>query len=427
MYDMVSVNDGAQGANGGDGTSSRTRRPWTIALYLVFLAALGGLIGAVLPWPEPAPQVTSSPSTNSEASTVSDPKAAIPGCDEVEAPPEAGEETFKSKIGEDVYDTPRFPWFTSAKATAMSDALKGLLPAGAELQFGRVTESFVFQPITDFGDPDPTGSTNAYGSVVNGDAGGRVQVYVQKTSAPVPPCVTGQLDERRTLPDGTVVDLRERRSHDDGEQTIARSVDAYVADGSWIGATADDRVGENEKERSGKVPLTIDDLVHIVSDPRLRVSTVVPSGTPEPREECLGFYGGSIGPVLTRDQASRLDRVLQTIDFGGRKPLALQPSNTTNHALCTSVPATGAAAKLDISIAGGQSVPIEGRPDPTDGYRGTIKRLADGSVVQTTFDSVVVTRPDGTQVSVTAELSSSAQVPAGGMLESIALTPGLTP
>ncbi|MGJ0119798.1 hypothetical protein ACQ7HM_11370 [Williamsia sp. MIQD14] len=426
---MDSVNDGGQGATDGGGTSSRTKRTPTIAVWVVTLAALGGVVAAVLVWPEPDPQVTSSPSTNGNASTstVSDPKAAIPGCDEVVATSAPGEETSRMAIGEDVYDNPRFPWFTSAKATAMSDALKGLLPAGAELQFGRVTESFVFQPITDFGDPDPTGSTNAYGSVINGDARGRVQVYVQKTSAPVPPCVTGQLDERRTLPDGTVVDVRETRRQDDGEQTIARSVDAYVADGSWIGATADDRIGEDEKERSGKPPLTIDDLVRIVSNPRLRVSTTVPPGTPAPREECLGFYGGSIGPVLTRDQASRLDSVLETIDFGGRKPLPLQPSNSTNHALCTSVPSIGADAKLDISIAGGQSAPIAGRPDPTDGYRGTTRRLADGSIVQTTFDSVVVTRPDGTQVSVTAEISSPAQVPADGMLESIALTPGLTP
>lgn len=456
MYDMASVTDPQSDEPADESTPSRTKRRWTYGLIAVSIVAVAVVIvGLALPRPEPerttapptsteAPSGAAAPTENNVVDEPFDPKAPIPGCDSVEVP-DTGEGRITSKFTTDEarYDNPRFPWFTGPKATAMSNALREVLPAGAELQFARRTESLIFQPITDFGDAEPTGATNAYGSVVNGDASGQLQVAVEKTSSPAPACVAGQLDERRTEPDGTVIDLHDTWREVNGVRTNTRTARAHVADGSSIDAIADDRTGDKKDFRSGRVPLTIDDLVRIVSDRRLHVSDPVPADTPAPREKCLAFYGGAEGPEVTAEQARKLDRVLATVDVDGRRPLPLQPSDSTSNALCTTIPAAGSTPQLDISIAGGQKPPVEQRPDPTAGGRSTFRRLDDGTVVQTLSDfyssapmdnpgagvtemstTAIVTRPNGNQVAATARSSSAPTLPAA-VLEKIALTPGL--
>jgi hypothetical protein len=439
----------------------RTKRISTYALVVVSLVAVVVMVVVLMRQP-PEPELTTAPTTTSaepdpaapdpaapvENDVVEepvDPNADIPGCDTVEAPDEGGLTAIAS-MGNPSYDNPKFPWFSGPKATAMSNALAELLPDGAEIEFASETRSLVFQPITDFGDaePAPKGSTHASGSVVNGDGKGGVFVSVQLNPGPIPPCVAGSLDERRTLPDGTVVDVHDTWRETNGVRALSRSAMSYVSDGSWISASAYDNFGDTQQEHSGTIPLTIDDLVRIVSDPRLRVSTAVPPGTPAPSEECEGAGFGTAGPVLTHEQARKLDAVLAPIDLGGAKLAPLRPGDSSNTTLCTGLSNVRGVAELDISIVGGQPLPTPERPQPGSGGQKTLRTLADGTVVQTDhsyrsgapmgkpeeatselINSVVVTRTGGTQISVSSSAPAATDVLPLGELESIALTPGL--
>lgn len=439
-----------------DPTSSGSKRVWTYGLVLVSVVALAVVVvGLLLPTREP--ELTTAPPTStaeSEAVTPAppdvvnepvDPTAPIPGCATVEEQGETTSASFVS-MGEPSYDNPRFPWFSAAKATAMSNAVAELLPTGAEIEFASPSSSLVFQPITDFGESTPNpppGSTHAGASVTNGDAKGGVNVSVQQTPASIPPCVAGYLDERRTLPGAVVADIHDTWQDVNGVRTLRRSVTAYVPDGSWISASADDSSGATGDEHSGKIPLTVDDLVRIVSDPRLRVSTAAPPGTPAPSQACNVSFGAD-GPAVTREQARRLDAVLADIDFGGVKPGPLRPGGPPNDTLCTSVPPSCSVAALDITITGGQPPPVEERPSPGSGVQTTLRTLADGTVVQSRRDfysvapmdnpeqttmemsnSVVVTRPSGTRVSVSSSAAPPTEARPLNVLESIALAPGL--
>ncbi|MBJ7291238.1 MAG: hypothetical protein JHC79_20190 [Williamsia sp.] len=425
-----------------------------VAVSVVALAVV--IVGLTLPGPEPelttapppsteAPSSAAAPTENKVVDEPFDPKAPIPGCDTVEVPDEP---TYSSRVttGRPGYDNPKFPWFNGPKATAMSTALAQDLPAGAEIDFASPSASLVFQPISDFGDDDPTGTTNAYGSVSNGDARGGVQIAVQKSSRPIPPCVAGQLDERRSLPDGVVVDLQDTWREINGTRTNTRSASAYVPDGSWIYASSNDSVGNTGGQNSGRIPLTIDDLVRIAGDPRLRVTAAVTAGTPAPSQGCSGpsAFDSANGPAVTREQAKRLDRVLATIDFGGPSPGPLQLTDFSDDALCVSVPDAMGGATIDIAIAGGRTPPAEERPDPVSGAQKTRRVLQDGTVVQTLFanyapalgpdggdsrpqsaNSVVVTRPGGTEITIRSSAVSPNSATPLERLESIALTPGL--
>ncbi len=237
------------------------------------------------------------------------------------------------------------------------------------------------------------------------------------------------------------------RQEVDGARTLSRSAHAYVADGSWIQAAAYDNSGDGRFEQTGKIPLTIDDLVRIVTDPRLRVSTPAPPDTPAPPEGCrrpFGSNGEMNAPRIDREQAQRLDSVLATIDLGGPRLNPLQPGGSPNSLLCSDNRDVKGAAGLYISITGGQPLPTPERPVPGSSGQQEMRTLPDGTVVQThqssgsisttnssdnskreTTNSVEVTRPGGTQISV----SSSAAVPNPPLsleeLESIALTDGL--
>lgn len=441
-------------------TSARTQRIWTYGLILVSVVALVVVVAGLL-LPQSDPELTTAPTTTSsegadpavpeQPDIVEEPvdlTAPIPGCDVVEQPDEATYTAFSSLTTDDPsYDNPKFPWFNGPKATEMSNAVAELLPAGAEIEFASPERSLVFRPIMDYGEPTPDtpdSSTYANGSVVNGDARGGLFVSVAQSTRPIPSCVAGDLDERRTLSDGVVVDVQDTWRETDGVRSLIRSARAYVPDGSRIGAQANDAFGAQQDQHSGKVPVSIDDLVRIVADPRLRVSTVAAPGTPPPSQGCRGGSFDDSGLAVSRAQARTLDAVLASIDLGGPKLPPLQLGEYSQALLCTGIATVTPTAGLEVSITGGQPLPVEQRPVQGGGSQKTLRTLPDGTVVQTdvTFsggrsmgnsdeyiseaiNSVVVTRPTGTQVSVSSTASSPTDALPLPQLESIALTPGL--
>lgn len=437
--------------------ASLTTRLWIIGLSLVSVVALV-VIAVGLLLPRPQPELTTIPVSSSEESAPAiseppetvdepfDPTAPIPGCDVVK-PPGKGFMTAVTSQGEPSYDNPKFPWFTGPKATAMSDAVAELLPPGAEIEFASPELSLIFQPITDFSEATPNppnGSTNAHATVINGSAEGGVYVTVQQTSEPVPLCIAGSVDERRTLADGVIVDVQDTWHEVDGVRTLSRSASAYVADGSRISAGANDVHGATQQEHSGAVPLTIDDLVRIVADPRLRVSTPVAPGTPAPPAPCGSPFGQSDGPPVTREEARKLDVVLATVDLDGATLPPLQLAKWSKGTLCTSIAKLRDDADLNVLIEGGQPLPVEERPVPGSGGSKSMRTLPGGIVVQTesaftggpaggnpddtttrATNSVVVTRPDGTQITASSTAPTPDEALPLSELESIAMTPGL--
>lgn len=437
--------------------SSRAKQAWTYALIMVSVVALVIVVAGLLR-PSPDPELTTLPTTSTtepdlaapvDVDIVEEPvdlSAPIPGCETVEPPPtDSGRYSVFTSSSDPSYDNPEYPWFSGPKATAMSNAAVASLPPSAEIEFASQERSLVFQPVSDLGgaQPEPKGYTYATAALVNGDAKGSVYLQVQKKSDPVPTCVAGYLDERRTLADGTIVDVHDTWEEVNGSRTLRRSARAYVSDQSWIHATAYDISGDAQQEHSGKIPLAIDDLVRIVSDPGLRLSTPVPPGTPAPSEGCGDSFDDG-GPAITREQARRLDTILATTDLRGRTLPPLQLANYSDDIVCTVLPVSNGTAGLKISITGGQPLPTPERPVPGSSGQQEMRTLPDGTVVQTqqssgsvsatyspdnskreTTNSVIVTRPGGTQISV----SSSAAVPNSPLsleeLESIALTDGL--
>lgn len=436
-----------------------TQRRVTALLVVVTVVAVG-LIGLELTRPRsestsatapPGPSATPVSSSAAPTSTPTvvdepfDPDAPIPGCASVEKPGSSTTYSAFASTGQQSYDNPKFPWFSASKATAMSQAVVGDLPDGADVVFAPPSRSFVFEPIFDYGDDAPDdigGTTTASGAITRGSAIGTMFVSVRKADRPIPACVAGELDARRTMPDGTVVDVHDTWTETDGRRRLSRTANAYAGDGSWIGAQADDRRSATGDDFSGQVPLTVDELVAVVTDERLRVTASVPPGTPAPRKDCVTALDEK-GPPVTREQAARLDAVLAGVDLGGRRFLPLQPADSSDSSLCTSTVPDGNPTSVDIVITGGQSPPTPRRPEPFSDP-GNTTTLPDGTVLETRRDAgssglttsgertvpetgatAVVTRPSGTQVTV----SSRAAVPMPPLpdatLQSIALTPGL--
>ncbi|WP_439032547.1 hypothetical protein [Gordonia terrae] len=444
-----------------DENATPSTRAWTYVLLVVTVVALAVmLVGLLAPSPDPelttTPPPTSSGTEQTDPAAIQtptvvsepvDPDAPIPGCDVVEVPDESGFTVFTGMGDRPTYDNPEFPWFNGPKATAMSTALARALPPRAEIAFANPRHSLIFQPITSLGapDPEPRGSTHASGEVINGDGRGSVSVDVQRSSAPIPACVAGQLDERRRLRDGVVVDVHDTWQEVDGVRTFTRTARAYVADGSWIAARASDATGVNQQDHTGSVPLSIDELVRIVDDPGLRVSTPVAPGTPAPTERCDNTFESYTGPSVTREQARELDDVLATVDLGGsRLPPMVPVGGPGEGMVCTGAADLGGGVGIELTIVGGQPTPSGERPVPGRGSQKTLRTLPDGTVVQTdvvwqsssstsdprdhvrtTTHSAVVTRPTGTRISASSTAASPAEPMSMEELENIALTPGL--
>ncbi|MGV8871839.1 MAG: hypothetical protein ACOH2Q_04890 [Rhodococcus sp. (in: high G+C Gram-positive bacteria)] len=214
-----------------------SRSAWSTVAVIVGIVAVGVVAAGLLHTPQ------------SDA-------IAIPGCDEVAQPEDLQRINFAFVVNE-TYDSPDYPWFSEAKAAAMSEALAGALPRGATVQPDSIGPSLKFGPISS--SPDGGiggGDTSASGVLSMGNHDGGLTVTVSQSDQPPGPCFAGYVDERRTLADGIIVDTS------DGE--TSRRVQAYVPDGSRIDA-------------SSQEALTLDELIDIVTTPGLRVSEPVPS------------------------------------------------------------------------------------------------------------------------------------------------------
>ena len=370
----------------------------------------------------------------------------IPGCDKVDPPDEEsfGWASFSSSSG---YDNPKYPWFSGPKAVAMSNAVRAALPTDVEVEFASPAEELLFGPISD---PDVSqipedwqatalGWTNATAGLKLGDERGRIWVQVRHGDNPPPPCVAGQLDERRTLPDGTVVDLDESWRETDGHRSTTRTVSAYLPDGSRIHANAGDEIPtetDPAKRYSGTVPLTLDQLVGIVTAPGLRVSTSVPEGTPLPPESCS--TPGGDGRKLTRDDVAKINRSLDEFarTFAGitfDRPLgSLQLADYGRTSLCQILFVTtpGRESRISFMVDPGQSRPEQPDVyDPNYDSNTTLNTLPDGAVMETgrhEFEreatTVTVTKPSGTKVRISSTGTGALPI---DQLQALATAPGL--
>lgn len=165
---------------------------------------------------------------------------AIPGCDHAVEPDDTHNIDY-SFIEDRRYADPDYGWFSDTKAVTMSDALRAALPADTEVLPYSLTPPLQFQP---FGS-----ETTANAVVALGGEEGDLTVVVQRSDTPAGPCITGYVQERRTLDDGTIVDTSDNEN--------GRRARAYTSDGSLI-------------DVSITGALTVDQLADIAAEPSLR-------------------------------------------------------------------------------------------------------------------------------------------------------------
>ncbi len=424
---------------------------WTVGLTCVAIVATGFLIAGLLHEPEPelttAPvtPTTSEPPDPAEYAYVTAPvtfPVQIPGCDVVE-PPQQGQSIGMAYFDTYGYDNPSYPWFSGPKAVAMTQALRDALPGDVEIAFASVDRSLVFQPI--LGDPTEDkgfgGWTTAQATMLRGDRAGTLSVTVRKSTTPIPPCVAGNLDERRHLPDGTIVDTDDTWYETNGVRTLSRTATGYLPDGSVAHANATDEATDGTG-RARAVPLTNDDLLALVTAPGLRVSAPVPPETPSPPESC--HIGSESSAAIGEAQARRWDAVLAQIRLDGLtldRPLgALLPAGTGGVCQAVRVTTPGRQSQLSVAISTGQPLPQEPDSSSNDGATHVeSRRLPDGAVVETrewratlmepspsprTIRTVSVIRQSGTRIQVTSTDAPAEPLPFA-LLEEIALNPGL--
>ncbi|MFI9407141.1 hypothetical protein [Nocardia sp. NPDC052316] len=377
-----------------------------VGLTCAAIVVAGYLIAWLVHEPEPTDRAESSYVTAPVAFPVQ-----IPGCDVVEPPREAQTFGLVHSVTYE-YDNPAYPWFSGPKAGAMTEALHDRLPGDVEIAFAPVTRSLVFQPI--LGDPVQNkgfgGWTRAAATLLRGDRAGALEVTVRQATKPIPPCVAGELDERRHLPDGTIVDTDDTWYEIKGVRTLTRDATAYLPDGSVTHANATDQAQEGSG-RPRAILLSTDELVALVTDPQLRISAPVPPGTSSPPEVCLPYTKS--GAVIDQAQARRWNEVLAQIPLDGvtlDRPLGMLLQGERGGGVCQTVQVTtpGRQSRLAIVISTEQPLPQEPETSSANGAR---RRLPDGTVVETheersaalastprTDRSVTVTRLSGTQI-----------------------------
>ncbi|MDN3460478.1 hypothetical protein [Rhodococcus sp. APC 3903] len=437
-------------------TDSKRAEKWTFALTVVSLIAGGTVVAGLVDRWSSSPSDDISVAASSSITMTSTPDeipaedvpefsyvtpsavypTTIPGCESVEAPEE---DSFFSYIldGSDTYDDPRFPWFSSAKAAAMSEAVKQALPKDVELKFASPGNSLQFGPISAPSNTDglPEGfsleelaSTTASGTLIRDGKIGALSLMLHSSSDPIPSCVAGSLVERRVLADQSVVDLQDTWSETNGVRTLNRSAMLYGVDGTRIQAYLNDtnNDGGPDAESSGVVPLTLDELVTLVEMPQLRITTPVPPGTAPLQIDCGGWTDESSGRELDRGIVDALGEALRSgwraapseaPDLGSQLgDLVLAENDTTTACQYVVARSGGNESRLSISITSGQPLPTPpNKYDPSyDGHPLSMVTAEDGSVIErdesrweNVHRSVVVTHPGGTQVTV----SSSAEAP----------------
>lgn len=381
------------------------------ALVIVSIVATGIIIAGLTATPE-EPELTVQPTTTTplppppqeEEYILVTPEVAyptkIPGCDSVEEPVEPVYSSYMSD-GLASYDNPIAPWFSGPKAHLMSLALLAALPSDLEFEDGRIP---YFDPIPVYEGADFTiDSTNAYGTIGLDDGSGYLSVGVAQFSEEIPPCLAGTLDERRTQSDGTVVDIHTTWQEVNGERTSTRSAIAYLTDGSQVSAYTS-AIGDADA-----VPLSVDELVRIVTYPGLDTSTAPPPGTPGNSMECTP-YGTDTTRKLSPDDIETFNRALQQAATGGlapSPPLGALRTSSWGDGLCQVV--NSAAGALTVSVGGAPKpdAPDPDAPVPVSGPYGG------GTTIS-------VPTPSGLGITVTTDDSWD---PAD--LERIAMTPGL--
>ncbi|WP_241032524.1 hypothetical protein [Rhodococcus pseudokoreensis] len=320
----------------------------------------------------------------------------------VESPSDPERVNF-AVVGSQEYDNPKYPWFSRAKAAAMTQAVVSALPDSVELVFASPRESLEFEPIADYdGSTFPresdadlfSGSTTARGSLIRDGHVGTLTVDVRAWDRPVPPCVAGALDRRDSLPDGTVLDSLDSWFEINGVRTLERTVVAYRPDGTRIVATAGDADYTDPRtgtKHSGHIPLTLDELTAIATAPPLTVTApVVPA---LPLMPSCGANTEGNGPELTREKVARLDRALEArwagmpsnSDLTLDRPigsLRLTDFGKDNVCEVVTVESPAGVGRLDIAVVSGRSA-----ASPQDEYLNeidpdrAITRLPDGSTV----------------------------------------------
>ncbi len=317
----------------------------------------------------------------------------IPGCATVDEPEEARYSSlYVSSVQS--YDNPAAPWFSGPKAHLMSEALVRALPTDTAFEDGVIP---YFDPIPErdgTAEEDVVDSTNATASIERDDRSGYLSVGVSQSTRSVPPCVAGNLDERTTMPDGTVVDTHDTWQEVDGERTSERSAIAYRTDGSWI-AVYLSAPGQQEA-----LPIPLDVLADIATDPAFITSSVPPAGTPGNTSDCgSSALSGTTGS-FTAEDVSALNTALRQAKTESLDPSPALGSLRTHHwggELCQVV--NSAAGRLTITI--GDTV----QSDPGRYTSGT---------------SVSVPTPSGLTVTVTTEKPWDT-----ASVEQLASTPGL--
>ncbi|MDV7090780.1 hypothetical protein GXW84_38805 [Rhodococcus sp. IEGM 248] len=384
-----------------DGARRWRDSTWFDVVVILSTIAAGTVVAGLLNDPG-----TGEPIADGEYSYVLEPAqypAQIPGCDVVE-PPSDPERVNVATVGSGEYDNPRYPWFSGAKAAAMTQAAVDALPNAVELVFASPSQSLQFEPIADY-DPSDfpqegdaelfSGSTNARGSVVRDGHVGSLTVDVRAWDRPVLPCVAGAVDRRNTRPDGTVLDLLDTWYEINGARILERTVVAYLPDGTRVVATASDADSTDPRagtRHSGHIPLTLDELTEIATTPALAVSAPVIPAVPL-MPSCGADTDGN-GPELTREKVTRLDRALEArwatmpgnSDLTLDRPIgSLRLTDFGKDNVCeviTVVSPTGAAGRLDIAVVSGRSA-----PSPQDEYLNEINP-----------DRITTTSPDGSTV-----------------------------
>ncbi|WP_052067886.1 hypothetical protein [Rhodococcoides fascians] len=367
------------------------QRVWTDAMVIVSIVSVGVVIAGLTN----DSGVESLPAAYGVVLEPVDSDAAIPGCESVEPNDEPGH-AVEMTIGDkpETYDNPDYPWFDGPRASAMSAALVGSLPADAELKFAGPRQSLVFQPILG-GQQGGTStifeSTTATGTVIRNGAEGMVTVSVTQNDESAPPCTAGALDARTTMRDGTVVDTLDTWYELAGQRSTVRSAVAYTPDGSRIHATT---AGD-----AGRVVLSVDELATIAALPELRTTFPVPPGFVTPSMPCTAQGSTEIGSPLSREVVASVNDALNTLWDSASRPVVLdRPLGSLQ--LDQYSPAS---ACEDLVYGSNQALTLTVTPtvgaydyDPdqsSTGYEKTSTTLPDGSVLS--ISGIYVTSPTG--------------------------------
>ncbi|WP_141214778.1 MULTISPECIES: hypothetical protein [unclassified Rhodococcus (in: high G+C Gram-positive bacteria)] len=391
----------------------------------------GVVIGVIVAVGTVAAGLTHQPMGQSGSGYVSEPveyPVNIPGCESVE-PPE--EEQFYGVLttGQEDYDNPAYPWLTSKKANAMSIAVREALPPrvdtvdGSSLRYAG--DPLVFQPAASAdGAYDP--GTSADGLVTRDGVEGSVTVNVTRVDDGPKPCQAGWLDARETLPDGTVVDIRDTWDEFDGDRSHSNIVRVYARDGSVVVAASSDRNADYES--TGTVPLSIDELRRIALRPELLWSAPVPDGIPPLPMSCDTNSEGA--GQFSSQAVDRLNASLDDFWQSAGIPVELdRPLGSMRTSPSGSAGACGAVMAGDGTL---MIRVIDADYEPSPNPSGAVT-LADGSQFRDDYpgasgmtldgdpiDDITLVKPSGTRVDV--QIAAAQTLVDRPLLQAIALT-----